>query len=77
MGMENKLVVAIRAAGEEGHEHIIRVQFDDGTDESAIEAISAIDRHVAHYWMTGPTALAPRLVQVRQCPDCLARVLWA
>ena len=69
-------VVAIRTAGEP-HEHIERVKFADGTDQSAEDAIAAINAHEAHYIMRRDDQPVPFLLYVRQCPDCLKEVLWA
>ena len=68
-------------------QHSIRVKLSDGTVQDAAEVIAAIDSHTAHYVMR-PVEGTPAyqahqetglklLLQVRDCPDCGERVLFA
>lgn len=66
-------VVAIRTEGP--HDHISAVKLADGSTERATRVLAATDDHEGHYFMRrGENKL---LIQVRQCPDCNERVLFA
>ena len=68
-------VVAIRTVPP--HDHISEVKLADGTTVEASALAASIEAHEAHYIMRRHDLPLPILLHVRQCPDCLERVVWA
>lgn len=87
--MSEKRVVATRPVEVAGHHHHSAVKLTDGSVEDAGTVIAAIDDPAVHVHYTmippegAPAYLAwqetglPLELQVRDCPDCGERVLFA
>lgn len=79
-------IVAVRAERIGGHEHNVEVRLADGSERLAEDVIAAIEAGDV-YTMRPPEGAPayaahqrtglPLLVQVRQCPDCNEKVLFA
>jgi hypothetical protein len=80
-------VVAVRTEMVGGHEHVIAVKLADGRMQTKAFVIGMIEQHAAHYTMRPPEGAPayaahqetglPLLLQVRLCPDCGEKTLFA